>query len=173
MGSIKTPEWVEPHLSDGEKVFGKYSTGFVSYWATDRRMLRFPKRAECESLPYDGLRTVSRDRIVLFAISSLILVVSGLLMIGLGIFGFIGPEIRTGGRITNTKAPLCVSCAACLAGLLPVAIPITLPFGYHQFESPELAAADERKWRLPRDLFTARKAGRFIQVVKEMSSASE
>jgi len=56
MEHIKVPKWVEEQLLDGEKAVSKISSGsrlnMVDYFATDKRLLRFSGKSDCEVLEY-------------------------------------------------------------------------------------------------------------------------
>lgn len=181
MESIEVPNWVRQHLADDETVISKYTLGLfslsfgqaarVSFYATDRRVLRFHGKTGYDSLPYDGLSVTFRGRLIPFVAGGSVLFICGLLLIAFAIFTFIGPEIRTVTTITTTKAPLLCSCGSCLFGLLPIAVAATLPFGYYQFASPTLDDESLKKWRLPRDLPTTWWVGRFVRSVEQRASS--
>ena len=90
MVSIKTPDWVKEHLSDDEDVISRFSTGIVSYYASDRRVLRFPRKSKCDSMPYDQLSITYKSRLSLYVAASLVILVCALCVIAFAILTLVG-----------------------------------------------------------------------------------
>ena len=172
MVSVQTPDWVKEHLSDGEDVISRFSTGIVSYYASDRRVLRFSRKSECDSLPYDQLSITYKSHLSFYVAASLVILVCALCVIAFSILTFVGPDVKSGGTVTITKAPLGFSCGICFAGLWTLAVPVVLPFGYYQFTSPDLDSQALKKFRIGQDLLSGRKLEKFVEAIEQKSGRS-
>ncbi|MFQ6135082.1 MAG: hypothetical protein ACE5KU_04635, partial [Nitrososphaerales archaeon] len=85
MKSIKIPRWVEERLSEGEKVISKISRGRADYYATDKRLLRFRGKSDCDVLEYDKISITFSKYGLGWKVFRIIAVLFGLLAISLGI----------------------------------------------------------------------------------------
>ena len=104
MESIKIPDWVKERLSKEEKVISRISAGMGDYYATDKRLLRFRSKSECDVLEYNKMSITFRRYGVGWNTFRIIAVLLGLLTISLGIFSFVGPTFVTGTTITAFSA---------------------------------------------------------------------
>jgi hypothetical protein len=176
MESIKVPDRVKEQLSEGERVISELSSwlfvGSASFYATDKRLLRFTRKAECDSLQYDGLSVTKKSLLVVYVISSLVMVLFGLCLIAMAIVILIGPEYTAGHTIYNLKGPPCLSLIACLAGLWALVFPCLLPHGAYWIESPHLDKGELRKWRIVRHWFSSRKLDRFVRAIEDRASGA-
>jgi hypothetical protein len=178
MESIKVPDGVKEQLSEGERVISGLSSWFfvgsASFYATDKRLLRFTRKSECDSLPYDGLSVIKKNLLAVSVIGSFVMVLGGLCLIAMAIVSFIGPEYtRPGGGIYSLKGPPCLSLIACLAGLWAgLVFPSLLPYGAYWIESPHLDKRELRKWRIARYWFTGRRLDRFVRSIEQMASGT-
>lgn len=177
MESIKVPDRVKEQLSEGERVISEFSSKFfagnASFYATDKRLLRFARKSECDSLRYDGLSVAKKSLLAVYVIGSLVMVLFALCLIAMAIVILIGPEYtRPGGGIQSLKGPPCLSLIACLAGLWALIFPCLLPHGAYWIESPHLDRGDLRKWRIARHWSSDRKLDRFVRAIEEKASGA-
>jgi hypothetical protein len=171
MESIKVPDWVKEQLSEDERVISefssKFSVGNVSFYATDKRLLRFVRKSDCDSVQYEGLSVFKKSFLAVYILGSLVMVLFGLFLIALAIVSFVGPEFtRPDGGIQSLKGPPCLSFISCLAGLWVLVFPCLLPHGAYWIESPHLDSIDLRKWRIARYWFSGRKLDRFVRSIR-------
>jgi hypothetical protein len=176
MEGIEVPDWVKEHLSEDERVISEFSPklslGDISFFATDRRVLRFARKSDCDSVPYDGLRVVNKSLVAVYVIAGLVMVLFGLCLIALAGVMFIGPEYTRDGTIHSLQGPPCLSLISCLTGLWALLFPGGLPYGAYWIESPHLDSRDLRKWRIARYWFSGRKLDRFVRSIEERSGGA-
>lgn len=167
MESIKIPDWVKERLSKEEKVISRISAGMGDYYATDKRLLRFRSKSECDVLEYNKMSITFRRYGVGWNTFRIIAVLLGLLAISLGIFSFVGPTFVTGTTITHTKAPLEISFLLGGIGLFVITVALHGRYAYYQIEAPGFDEHDLKKWRIARNRWGSGKADRFAKIVKE------
>lgn len=172
MENINAPNWVKERLTKEERVISRISSGMADYYATDKRLLRFRSKSECDVLEYDKMRITFRKYGLGWDVFRIIAVLLGLLAISLGIFSFVGPTFVTGTTITHTQAPLGISLLFGVIGLFVIIVALHGHYAYYQIGAPGFDNEDLKKWRIVRNRWGSGKADRFARIVKERSDGS-
>lgn len=168
MENIEIPKWAKGQLLEGEKVISRLSHGTADYYATDRRLLRFKSKSECDVLEYAKMRITFRKYGLGRSIFRVIAVLIGLLSIGLGVLGFVGPTFHYGTTVMHTQAPLEVSLLLWVVGLFLIVGALNFHYAYYQIEGLGLDNKNLKEWRIVRNRWGSAKADRFARIVKEV-----
>ena len=169
MENIEIPKWVEGQLLEGEKVISRLSHGMADYYATDKRLLRFTGKSNCRALEY-GKMSITFVRYGLgWSIFRTFAVIFGLLCIGLGILGFVGPTFYSGTTIYHTQAPFEYVLLFWGIGLFCILVPLNSRYGYYQIKGVGIFTQDLKKWQIVRNRWGAGNIDRFVKIVKEGS----
>lgn len=172
MENIKVPEWVKRQLSGEEKVISRLSHGMADYYATDKRLLRFRSKTDYHALEYSQVSINLVKAGTGWSVIRIFTVLFGLLCIGLGTLGFIGPTFHNGTTITHTQAPLEYCFLFWVLGLVMIVLALNFRYAYYQIESPDFDNEDLKKWRIQRSRWGSAKLDRFARIVKERSDGS-
>ena len=170
MNDVKIPDWVLTKLSEGERVISQLSHGVYNYYATDKRLVRFKSKSECETLPYDGLSvTFSR-----YGRGADIIRYIG---IGLCIIIILIAIFQSGDAVDPTavdewyrytgKVPVPLAILFGTLGVIGIPIAFHTRYGYYQIESPNLSSGDLKGWRILRNRWFAQKIDDFTSTVRE------
>lgn len=169
MENIETPNWVKEQLLRGEKVISKLSHGTVDYYATDKRLLRFRSRSDCDVLEYGKMSITFTKYGLGTSIIRAIAVLLGVLIISIGIFSFVGPTFRMNAGVYYTKAPFVYSLLLWVMGLFLIMAVLLGRYAYYRIEGPDFDKKDLKKWRIVRNRWGGGKVDRFAKIVKERS----
>ncbi len=168
MGHSSIPEWVASQLRPEEVVLAHAAASSVDYYATDRRLLRFRGRHDCESVPYQSLSIVQKGLGLIANACRVLLLLLGLACAGAAIlFGVIGPTIHTGSSVLNTRMPAELACFFLAMGLIALLASVAV-VGYQY----EIAVIDprggvQRRWRLGLARWGSGDVHRLAWVLKE------
>lgn len=172
MVNIKIPEWVRKHLSQGEQVISKIFIRNTNVYATNKRLLRFSSKSKFDALNYDKMSIAFKKYGLGTSIFRIFGVLFGVFCVSLGIYTYIGPDIRSGTTLIRMKAPFWVSLFFLGIGLIVIVLTLNGRYGYYQIEHPTLDKKNLKNWKVMRNRWFSGKADRFAEVVKERISQS-
>ena len=164
------PGWVRAQLLDGESVLAKASAGHVDYYATDRRVLRFTGKSNCEAARYSDVSITLRRRGWGWQLYRLFAVAFSVAVAALGVLVLWGPTIGD----TDYAGPPLIALA--FFGLAAFLFWIMLNF-VHKYYQMSIGREDNGttdKWRIQRPRFALGNPAldRFAAIVEERSRTS-
>jgi hypothetical protein len=171
MASVAVPGWVRAQLLDGESVLAKASGSFADYYATDRRLLRFTGKSNCEATRYSDVSITLRRHGWGWHLLGLFAVAFSVAVAALGVLMLWGPTI---GDTDYSGPPILALVMFGLAASL-VWVTINFAYRYYQISIWREDKGTPDNWRFPRPRFALGNPAldRFAAIVEERSRASK
>ena len=164
------PGWVRAQLLDGESVLAKASAGHADYYATDRRLLRFTGKSNCEAVPYSHLSVSLQKYGWGWQIFRLFAVAFSVAVAALGVLVLWGPTIGD----TDYGGPTPIAIAFFVAGGLTLLAVLVYRYRYYQISVWRADRGSSERWCIERPRFALGNPAldRFAAVLEKRSRAS-
>jgi len=169
-GALAVPGWVSAQLLPGEAVLARTSGGHADYFATDRRLLRFRRKSNCEAVPYSHLSVSLQMYGWGWQIFKLFAVVFSFAVVALGILALWGPTVGD----TDYGGPTPIAIAFFVAGGLTLLAVLVYRYRYYQISVWRADRGSSERWCIERPRVAIGNAAldRFAAVLEKRSRAS-
>lgn len=171
---MKIPKHVEEKLEKGETILSSISLQkkrtAMDYYATNKRLLIFKKKSDCNVLEYDKISISLKNYGIGWKISKVCIIIFGVLVF---IFGFyaLSPSIELGSshgtsyRISGGGLEMGILFWG--LGILMVFIALDFRNKYYQMDYSGSIDKNLEQTRIERLLFTPGKADKFASVIMQ------
>ena len=164
------PGWVCAQLLPGEAVLARTSGGHADHFATDRRLLRFRRKSNCEAVPYSHLSVSLQKYGWGWQIFRLFTVVFSFAVVALGVLVLWGPTVDD----TDYGGPTPIAIFFFVAGGLTLLAVLVYRYRYYQISvwRADRGSSERRCIERPRVAIGNAALDRFAAVLEKGSRAS-
>jgi len=168
--ALAVPGWVSAQLLPGEAVLARTSGGHADYFATDRRLLRFRRKSNCEAVPYSHLSLSLQKYEWGWQIFKLFAVVFSFAVVALGILALWGPTVDD----IDYGGPTPIAIFFFVAGGLTLLAVLVYRYRYYQISVWRADRGSSERWCIERPRIAIGNAAldRFASVLEKRSRAS-
>jgi hypothetical protein len=168
--ALAIPGWVSAQLLQGEAVLARTSGGHADYFATDRRLLRFRRKSNCEAVPYSHLSVSLQKYGWGWQIFKLFTVVFSFAVVALGVLVLWGPTVDD----TDYGGQTPIAIAFFVAGGWTFLAVLVYRYRYYQISVCSANRGSSERWCIERPRVAIGNAAldRFAAVLEKGSRAS-